>query len=110
MASLSSDADPQFLAAEDYTFRFSHQIGLIHKTVKRIAKTFSDVSSIEGELGKRYNAWSLIDSQISPEIENMGSVFDSTALASGNLGKQVDEKVVELLSEYVAFAKVFLFS
>jgi len=98
--------DPQFLSAEDYTFRFSHQITLSHRVSKRIAKSYSDTASVESDLGRRYNAWSLVDSDMSSDIERMGAVFDAIGLSSATLARGLDEKVVEFLQEYVTFAKV----
>ncbi|KAJ3216710.1 Sorting nexin, cytoplasm-to-vacuole targeting pathway/endosomal sorting, partial [Clydaea vesicula] len=98
--------DPQFLAAEDFTFRFNHQVSITHRSEKKIQKIHKEIADTYADLGKRFNIWSLTDSKLSPVIERIGSSFDALAGQNSLLALNLEIKVTEPLQEYTQFAKV----
>jgi hypothetical protein len=102
---LSNTSDPQFLSAEDFTFRFIHQITQLSRSARRIHKSYGEAAGVEADLGRGYNAWSLVDSDISRDVEEIGTVFDGGAVASSGIAEGL-EGVGEGFNEYVAFGKV----
>jgi hypothetical protein len=103
--SLSNCIDPQFLSAEDFTFRFTHQITQISRASRKIQKSYGDAGGVEADLGRGYNGWSLVESEISRSVENIGTVFDGGAVASATIGEEL-EGVCEEIQEYVSYGKV----
>ncbi|KAJ3078068.1 Sorting nexin, cytoplasm-to-vacuole targeting pathway/endosomal sorting [Rhizoclosmatium hyalinum] len=100
--SLLKNPDPHFLAAEEYTFKFGQQLGLLTKYQKRMNKHLQDCAQAGTDLGQTYNAWSLTETSVSlqPEIEALGEAFDSTVTSQHKLVHVLEEYVTEPLGTY----------
>lgn len=100
------NADPHFLASEDFTFRFSHQISLTHKIQKKINKDTSEISTILSELGSNFNGWSLVETHLASTVEKVGEAIDNTVAATSSLSAAMEERVTEPLQEYSQLSKI----
>lgn len=99
--------DPHFLASEDFTFRFSHQISLTHKIQKKINKGTSEISTILSELGSNFNGWSLVETgHLASMVEKVGEAIDNTVAATSSLSAALEERVTEPLQEYSQLSKI----
>ncbi|KAI8801070.1 hypothetical protein BJ742DRAFT_685434 [Cladochytrium replicatum] len=97
--------DLHFMAAEEYTIKFSNHILHMHKTHKKLSKLLHDLSTTHLELGATYNAWSLQDKELSHGIEHLGAAFDATGTHLGKLSNALEERMTEPLQEYAALSK-----
>ncbi|KAJ3257578.1 Sorting nexin, cytoplasm-to-vacuole targeting pathway/endosomal sorting [Boothiomyces macroporosus] len=96
--------DPTFVAAEDYTVRFSNQITFIRKIHKKIVGYYVETAVSSMDLGALYNGWSLTEQSLSEAIEQMGQAVDSTLTATNTLHSVLDERFGDCLSEYIKYS------
>ncbi|KAI9202638.1 uncharacterized protein BJ171DRAFT_164969 [Polychytrium aggregatum] len=96
--------DPHFVASEEYTLKFSAHIAQTHKHQKKITKLQQDVAQQLAELGAVYNGWSLTEHTLAAALESVGAATDTTAAATGQLAKSLEEAVTEPIQEYVQFS------
>ncbi|KAJ3384647.1 Sorting nexin, cytoplasm-to-vacuole targeting pathway/endosomal sorting [Entophlyctis sp. JEL0112] len=109
---LLKNPDSHFLAAEEYTYKFGHQLSHLLKHKKRMLKHLGDSAHTGTELGGLYNSWSLIaappphaqnsadESDLPRFIESVGEAIDRTVTSQFKLLRSWEERVWEPLSGY----------
>ncbi|KAI9329987.1 hypothetical protein BDR26DRAFT_871922 [Obelidium mucronatum] len=102
--SLLKNPDAHYLAAENYTFKFGHQLGLMTRYHKRMHKHLSETAAAGTDLGAAYNGWSLTEtgpsSILAPEIEALGEAIDCTVTSQHKLIHIMEEHITEPLQNY----------
>ncbi|KAJ3254049.1 Sorting nexin, cytoplasm-to-vacuole targeting pathway/endosomal sorting [Chytriomyces hyalinus] len=102
--SLLKNPDPHFLASEEYTYKFAHQLALLSKYHKRMVRHLSDGATASADLGAVYNGWSLMvqgpSSVLSGQIEALGEAIDCTVSSTNKLIHALDQFVTEPLGQY----------
>ncbi|KAJ3160763.1 Sorting nexin, cytoplasm-to-vacuole targeting pathway/endosomal sorting, partial [Irineochytrium annulatum] len=105
--SLLKTPDQHFLAAEDFTFRYSSTLSSIAKHHRRVSKLTGELSNVGCDLGSAYNAWSLMEqpSKISPAVEAIGAAVDETVTAQTQLARTLEDYVSGPLGEHEKLTK-----
>lgn len=107
-----SHPNQQFLAAEEYTEKFSTEVTKVRTVIDRTISRIKELTGIYSDLGHAFNSCSIAEnaqpgaeaSAIGNYFEKLGALHDASVAPLKSIGSQIEENFSEPISEYVQFA------